>query len=79
MAKQIITQAIKERRLYFDGGTGSVLQSMGLKPGEAPELWNIQAPDKITSLHKQYIDAGCDIIKTNTFGINCKSMMILII
>lgn len=72
MAKQIITQAIKERRLYFDGGTGSVLQSMGLKPGEAPELWNIQAPDKITSLHKQYIDAGCDIIKTNTFGINCK-------
>lgn len=72
MVKQIITQAIKERRLYFDGGTGSVLQSMGLKPGEAPELWNMQAPDKITELHKRYINAGCDIIKTNTFGINCK-------
>lgn len=72
MTKQIITEAIKTHRLYFDGGTGSVLQSMGLKPGEAPELWNITNPDKITELHKQYIDAGCDIIKTNTFGVNNK-------
>lgn len=70
MAKQTITEAIKSRRLYFDGGTGSVLQSMGLKPGEAPELWNVSNPDKITELHRQYINAGCDIIKTNTFGIN---------
>lgn len=70
MAKQKITDIIKTHRLYFDGGTGTVLQSMGLKSGDAPELWNITNPQKITELHKQYIDAGCNIIKTNTFGIN---------
>ncbi len=54
--------------LFFDGGTGTVLQSMGLKPGEKPEDWNISFPDKIIALHKAYIDAGANIIKTNTFG-----------
>lgn len=61
---------IKTERLFFDGGTGTVLQKMGLRPGEAPELWNITNPDKIVSLHKAYLDAGCNIIKANTFGIN---------
>lgn len=65
-----ITELIKEKRVYFDGGTGTVLQSMGLSAGQSPELWNIEAPEKIVSLHKSYLDAGCDIIKTNTFGIN---------
>ncbi len=65
-----INELIQTKRLYFDGGTGTVLQSMGLKPGEAPELWNLTNPDKITALHNAYLDAGCDIIKTNTFGIN---------
>ncbi len=71
MAKDILT-AIKEKRLYFDGGTGTVLQSMGLSAGMAPEMWNILEPGKIISLHKAYIDAGCNIIKTNTFGINAE-------
>ncbi|MBE6718949.1 MAG: homocysteine methyltransferase [Ruminococcaceae bacterium] len=65
-----IREAIKNKRLYFDGGTGTVLQSMGLKAGETPEEWNITNPDKITALHEAYLDAGCNIIKTNTFGIN---------
>ena len=65
-----IRDAIKSKRLYFDGGTGTVLQSMGLKAGETPESWNITNPSKITALHKAYLDAGCDIIKTNTFGVN---------
>ncbi len=65
-----ITQEMKNRRLYFDGGTGTVLQSMGLKSGESPEIWNIENPEKIISLHKNYLSAGADIIKTNTFGIN---------
>jgi len=72
MEKIDIRQAIKSKRLYFDGGTGTVLQSMGLEKGHAPELWSIEQPEKILSLHKQYLDAGCDIIKTNTFGINCE-------
>lgn len=65
-----IIDAIKNKRLYFDGGTGTVLQEMGLPAGTPPENWNITNPDKITALHKAYIEAGCNIIKTNTFGIN---------
>ena len=66
----MIRELIKNKRLYFDGGTGTLLQEMGLKGGEPPELWNISNPQKITTLHKAYIDAGSDIISTNTFGIN---------
>ena len=65
-----IRKAIKEKRLYFDGGTGTVLQSMGLCAGQTPETWNITHPEKIVALHSAYLDAGCNIIKTNTFGIN---------
>ena len=68
--KKSITQLIKEKRIYFDGGTGTVLQSMGLPSGYAPERWNIEHPEKITALHNAYFDAGCNIVKTNTFGIN---------
>lgn len=60
----------QNRIFFFDGGTGSVLQSRGLKPGELPELWNITHPEEIVNLHTEYLSAGCDIIKTNTFGIN---------
>lgn len=56
--------------LLFDGGTGTVLQSMGLKAGEAPEEENIKNPENIVKLHKSYIEAGADIIKSNTFGLN---------
>ena len=56
--------------LFFDGGTGSVLQSWGLRPGELPETWNILQPKKIIDLHFNYFLAGCNIIKTNTFGAN---------
>ena len=66
-----ICDVIKNKRLYFDGGTGTVLQSMGLEAGTPPEMWNITNPDKIEALHSAYIDAGCNIIKTNTFGVNC--------
>lgn len=66
----MIRELLKKKRLYFDGGTGTVLQKMGLKPGEPPENWNITNPDKITALHKTYLEAGSDIITTNTFGIN---------
>ncbi|MDE5898682.1 MAG: homocysteine S-methyltransferase family protein [Treponemataceae bacterium] len=54
--------------LFFDGGTGSVLQGMGLRPGELPERWNVAHPERITALHVDYLRAGADIIKTNTFG-----------
>ncbi len=65
-----ILELMKERRIYFDGGTGTVLQEMGLPAGQSPELWNITDPEKIISLHNRYFDAGANIVKTNTFGLN---------
>lgn len=63
-----ITDEIKQRRLYFDGGTGTLLQAQGLAPGETPEAWNETHPEVIIALHRAYLEAGADIIKTNTFG-----------
>lgn len=57
-----------KNQLFFDGGTGTILQKMGLKPGELPETWNIKYPERITDLHYQYFSAGANIIKTDTFG-----------
>lgn len=65
-----ILDEIGQRVVFFDGGTGSLLQEKGLLPGELPEVWNITHPDLIIQLHEQYLAAGCDIIKTNTFGAN---------
>lgn len=59
---------LKKEILFFDGGTGTVLQSWGLKPGELPEEWNIKHPNKIQQLHYDYFCAGANIVKTNTFG-----------
>ena len=56
--------------LLADGATGTNLFSMGLESGHAPELWNLEQPDKVLSNHKDFITAGSDIILTNTFGAN---------
>ncbi|WP_406872039.1 betaine--homocysteine S-methyltransferase [Aminobacter sp. P9b] len=54
--------------LLADGATGTNLFAMGLEAGEAPELWNESAPEKIETLHQKFVDAGADIILTNSFG-----------
>ena len=54
--------------LLADGATGTNLFAMGLASGEAPELWNEEAPEKIVTLHQNFVDAGADIILTNSFG-----------
>ncbi len=61
---------LKNNIVYLDGGTGTLLQSAGLKPGEFPERWNISHPDVITKLHRDYFDAGSNVVCTNTFGAN---------
>lgn len=66
-----ILKKIKSGRIYFDGGYGTILQTKGLKPGEFPERWNMTHPEIIEEIHKEYLLAGCDIIKSNTFGANC--------
>lgn len=54
--------------LVADGATGTQLQKMGLKPGASPEAWNLDNPDAIRALHRGYIEAGAQVILTNTFG-----------
>lgn len=65
-----IMQKLGREWLFFDGGTGTILQSRGLAAGELPETWNLTHPEEIVSLHCSYLQAGCDIINTNTFGAN---------
>ena len=61
---------MKVRRLFCDGGMGSLLQAQGLKPGELPETWNLTRRDVLISIHRSYLEAGADIMTTNTFGAN---------
>lgn len=56
--------------LLADGATGTNFMNMGLEPGFPPDLWNVSDPEKPTALHQQFVDAGSDIILTNTFGAN---------
>ncbi|PCJ85291.1 MAG: methionine synthase I [Hyphomicrobiales bacterium] len=56
--------------LMADGATGTNFFDMDLGPGDPPEFWNIDEPDKVLSLHQAFVDAGSDIILTNTFGSN---------
>ncbi|TCL73873.1 betaine--homocysteine S-methyltransferase [Rhizobium sp. BK251] len=54
--------------LLADGATGTNLFAAGLEAGEAPEIWNEAHPERITKLHQDFVDAGADIILTNSFG-----------
>ena len=62
--------------LLADGATGTNLFAMGLSSGEAPELWNEQHPDRIRRLHQDFVDAGADIILTNSFGGTSRRLML---
>jgi len=54
--------------LIADGATGTTLQKAGLPSGTAPERWNLENPDAIRALHRGFVEAGSDLILTNTFG-----------
>jgi methionine synthase I (cobalamin-dependent) len=56
--------------LLADGATGTNYFQMGLTSGDAPELWNFDHPDRVRTLHRRFIEAGADIILTNSFGGN---------
>ena len=58
----------KERILIADGATGTMLQKAGLPPGVSPECWNLERPEAIRALHQAYVEAGADLILSNTFG-----------
>ena len=61
---------VQKKILLADGATGTNLFAMGLQNGESPELWNLQCQDKIAAHYDAFIEAGSDIILTNSFGGN---------
>ncbi len=70
-----LTRLLTERDwLMADGATGTTLFNMGLQSGDAPELWNVEHPEKITALYKGAVDAGSDIFLTNSFGGNASRL-----
>lgn len=56
--------------ILLDGGMGTMLQARGLKPGDTPEALNLESPQMLIDIHKEYIAAGADIVYANTFGAN---------
>ncbi len=53
-----------------DGAMGTMLQTMGLKPGESPDSWAIRNPEAILAVHRGYVEAGAEMLTTCTFGAN---------
>jgi len=68
--KKSILELAKKRVVLFDGGMGSTLVSLGLPEGECPESWNLTHSEVIKDIHQKYLEAGADVIETNTFGAN---------
>lgn len=65
-----ILQELEKRILFCDGGMGSLLQQAGLQPGELPGVWNMTHPEILVQIHRDYLEAGADIVTTNTFGVD---------
>lgn len=65
-----IRELLGKELLFFDGGMGTMLQKHGMKGGDIPELLNVTDPDMIKSIHAEYLNAGANVITTNTFGAN---------
>jgi methionine synthase I (cobalamin-dependent) len=60
--------------IMCDGATGTNFMQMGLGPGDPPELWNVEHPDRVLSLYQGFVNAGADVILTNTFGGNASRL-----
>jgi 5-methyltetrahydrofolate--homocysteine methyltransferase len=60
--------------ILLDGAMGTMLFRLGLQHGDSPELWNVDYPDRVRSVHRAYIEAGSQVILTNTFGCNGKRL-----
>ena len=71
----MLEHLLKERDcLVADGATGTNLMLAGLAPGRLPDLWNSERPDPVAALHRDFVDAGSDIILTNTFGASARRL-----
>ena len=59
---------LDRRVVLLDGGMGSMLIAAGLEAGRAPEWWNLEHPGRVEAVHRAYVEAGSDVVHTNTFG-----------
>ena len=66
----MLKELLKKDYIILDGAMGTNLFKQGLISGDSPESWNFEHPEKIKQIHKEFVDAGSDIIITNTFGGN---------
>jgi len=62
------------RPLASDGAFGTQLMARGMQPGEVPELWNVDRAEDVEAIHRAYVDAGADLVETNTFGGNALTL-----
>lgn len=67
---KLLDKIAEGKPLVSDGAWGTFLQSKGLKPGDCPEYWNLEKKTEVSQIAKSYIDAGADMIETNSFGAN---------
>jgi 5-methyltetrahydrofolate--homocysteine methyltransferase len=74
MKKPTLLEALETRILLSDGAMGTQLQQAGLESGGCGEAWNIDHPDRILAIQRRYVEAGSDILLTNTFGA-CRIML----
>ena len=65
-----ITEYWKDHVVRLDGGMGTLLQAKGLRAGELPERWNISRGKAVSAIHRDYFNAGSNVVSTNTFGAN---------
>ena len=68
MSRDIFALLASNRFIVGDGAMGTMLQQAGIPPGGAPELWNVERPEVIRGIYQSYVDAGSQMIETNTFG-----------
>ena len=54
--------------ILLDGAMGTMLMDAGLVQGDPPEEWNVIHPERVRAIHKGYIEAGSQVVLTNTFG-----------
>lgn len=77
MQPNALSDLIAERNnLLVDGGMGTQLFAAGLEAGDPPELWNLDHPERVVAVHAGYVDAGSDVILTNSFGGNAFRLML---
>ncbi len=68
--KSLLERLATGEILMSDGAMGTFLHKKGLAPGECPESWCITHPDDVKDIAQSYVDAGSDLIESNSFGVS---------